>query len=274
MNHVDITDVADYWNRMPCNIKHSAAEVGSKQYFDEVEHRKYFVEPHIPAFADFPAWEGKRVLEVGCGLGTDTINFARAGAEVTAVDLSVKSLELAKKRAEVFGLEDQIKFYNANSEKLSETVPVEPYDLIYSFGVIHHTPNPDAAMQELHKYAGEDTSLKMMLYNKWSWKSLHIVATEGKGKFWQMDELIARRSERQIGSPVTYTYTRKSAKDFVERAGFKDAEVSADHIFPYSIPEYVNYEYKKTWYFEPIPDRIFAGLEKALGWHLLVDARS
>ena len=66
--------------------------VGSREYFDEVEARKYLVEPHIPGFADFERWRGKRVLEVGCGIGTDSINFARAGAELTAVDLSPESL--------------------------------------------------------------------------------------------------------------------------------------------------------------------------------------
>ena len=63
------------------------------------EKRKYFVEPHIPAFAQFERWKGKKVLEVGCGIGTDAINFARAGARVTAVDLSDESLKLAKQRA-------------------------------------------------------------------------------------------------------------------------------------------------------------------------------
>jgi len=69
--------------------------VGTKQYFDEVEARKYFVEYHIPGFAKFARWRGKKVLEIGCGIGTDTINFARAGAQVTTVDLSGKSMELA-----------------------------------------------------------------------------------------------------------------------------------------------------------------------------------
>ena len=72
---VKIERVQDYWNERPCNIRHSSSPVGSQQYFDEVEARKYFVEPHIPGFAQFERWQGKRVLEIGCGIGTDTINF-------------------------------------------------------------------------------------------------------------------------------------------------------------------------------------------------------
>src|SRR5437773_7263318 len=113
-----ITKVSDYWNSRPCNIRHSPTVVGTREYFDEVEARKYCVESHIPRFAEFERWNGKRVLEVGCGIGTDTITFARHGAQVTAVDLTEKSLEVARQRAELFGLTDRIRFIQANAEEL------------------------------------------------------------------------------------------------------------------------------------------------------------
>src|SRR5205809_1710992 len=114
-----IDRVREYWNRRPCNLRHSLEPVGTREYFDQVEARKYLVEPHIPGFAQHARWAGKKVLELGCGIGTDTMNFARAGAQVTAVDLSTASLELARRRAEVFGLEDRIRFVEANAERLS-----------------------------------------------------------------------------------------------------------------------------------------------------------
>src|SRR5271167_4341125 len=115
---VQVARVKEYWDGRPCNIRHSPQPIGTKEYFDEVEARKYFVEPHIPGFAQFEKWRGKRVLEIGCGIGTDTINFARHGAQVTAIDLSEKSLAIARERAIVYGVQDQVQFHSGNAEEL------------------------------------------------------------------------------------------------------------------------------------------------------------
>lgn len=240
--NIGIERVRDYWNSRPCNIRHSLKEIGTKEYFDEVEARKYFVEPHIPEFAEFSRWRGKKVLEVGCGIGTDTMNFARAGADVTAVDLSSDSLEIARKRAEVFGL-DNIRFYQSNAEELTSIVPIERYDLVYSFGVIHHTPHPHNAIEQICRYMDSDSIFKIMVYHRNSWKVFWILMRYGKGAFWKSDELVARYSEAQTGCPVTYAYTRKSIKDLLK--GFEIINTKVDHIFPYKINEYVQYRYKK-----------------------------
>jgi len=263
--------VRQYWNARPCNIKHSAKAVGTRAYFDEVEARKYFVEPHIPVFAEFDRWKGKRVLEIGCGIGTDTISFARAGAQVTAVDLSDESLAVARQRAAVYGLEDRITFHQADTERLSETVPVEAYDLVYSFGVLHHTPGPQNAIRELRRYMAPEGTFKMMVYHRYSWKVFWILAKFGKGAFWKLDELIARYSEAQTGCPVTYSYSRRSVRDLLE--GFAVEETMIDHIFPYRIPEYKRHEYRKGALFRWMPPSLFRILERCWGWHLCVTAR-
>lgn len=268
----DIDDVRAYWNARPCNVRHSPKPVGSREYFDEVEARKYFVEPHIPVFAQFPRWAGKRVLEIGCGIGTDTVNFARAGARVTAVDLSETSLELARRRAEVFGLADRITFAAADAERLSETVPPEPFDLVYSFGVIHHTPRPERVVAQVREhFTGPHSEFKLMLYHRNSWKVLWILLAEGRGAFWRIDELVARNSEAQTGCPVTYTYTPAGARALLR--GFRVEQMFVDHIFPYRIPEYVRYRYVKEWWFRLVPRPLFRGLERRLGWHLCLTAR-
>src|SRR5277367_7022294 len=94
-------EVEDFWDKMPCNINHSKKSILSKEYFDEVEQKKYFVEPHIPDFADFSKWKDKNVLELGCGIGTDSINFYRNGANLTVINISKKSLNICKERFKV-----------------------------------------------------------------------------------------------------------------------------------------------------------------------------
>jgi SAM-dependent methyltransferase len=263
-----LANVHDYWNSRPCNIRHSSKPVGTREYFDEVEARKYFVESHIPAFAEFERWRGKKVLEIGCGIGTDTINFARHGAQVTAVDLTEKSLEVARQRAKVFGLEDRIRFYQANAERLSDTVPVEQYDLVYSFGVIHHTPNPEQVIEQIRKYTGKQSTVRIMVYNRWSWKVLWILFAYGKGQFWKLNRLIAEHSEAQTGCPVTHSYSRRHGRKLLGDHGFRATDVTVDHIFRFSIPEYVHYEYKVVWYFRWLPRPLFRALERIFGWHL------
>ncbi|MCS6874626.1 MAG: methyltransferase domain-containing protein [Pyrinomonadaceae bacterium] len=269
---VPIEKVKSFWDSRPCNIRHSPAQIGTKEYFDQVEWRKYFVEPHIPKFAQFEKWKGKRVLEIGCGIGTDTINFARAGAFVTAVDISTESLKIARKRAEVFGLQDRISFYEADAERLSEFVPAEPFDLVYSFGVIHHSPHPEKIIEQIRNfYVKSGSTLKIMVYNRYSWKVFWILVKE-KGKFWKLDEIIAKHSEAQTGCPVTYTYTKKTVEELIGD-GFIIEEKHVEHIFPYKISKYVKYEYEKNWYWRWMPEKFFRKLEKSIGWHLCVTAK-
>ena len=271
---VHVERVKEYWDGRPCNIRHSPQPIGTKEYFDEVEARKYFVEPHIPSFAQFEKWRGKRVLEIGCGIGTDTINFARHGAQVTAIDLSEKSLEIARKRAVVYGVQDQVQFHSGNAEELDRLVPAEPYDLIYSFGVIHHTPHPERVLEHLRRYARPGTTVKLMVYHRHSWKVMGILLSEGKGKFWNLPELVAKNSEAQTGCPVTYTYTRREGRELLARHGFHVREVRVDHIFPYRISDYVQYRYVRQPYFRCMPSALFRSLESRFGWHLCLTAEA
>ena len=269
---VPIESVKSYWNARPCNIRHSPKPVGSREYFDEVEARKYFVEPHIPAFAEFPRWAGKRVLEIGCGIGTDTMNFLKAGARVTSVDLSTESLALAKQRAAVYGVDHEVTFHQADAERLSDAVPAERYDLVYSFGVIHHTPHPERVLDEIRRYVGPGSTVKLMMYYTFSWKVFWILARYGGFRFWDLKRLVARHSEAQTGCPVTYTYGVRELKGMMEARDWRVTDAFVDHIFPYSIPEYVRYEYRKVLYFRWMPKALFRALERRLGWHLCMTA--
>lgn len=268
---VPIDAVERYWDNFPCNISDSDEPIGSREYFDEVEARKYFFEPHIPSFAQFARWRGKKVLEIGCGIGTDTISFARAGASVTAVDLSARSLSVARQRALVFGLEERINFFQADAEHLTKVVPIDAYDLIYSFGVIHHTPHPERVIEQLRAYADKATVFKIMVYNRLSWKVLLMLRNERKGPFWRLDNIVANSSESQAGCPVAYTYAKSGVRKLLQGLRITDARV--DHIFPYQVADYATRRFVKFWYFRYLPSPVFRVLERLLGWHHCVTAR-
>ncbi len=250
-----LKEVQDFWNARPCNLRHSNAPVGTKQYFDEVEERKYFVEPHIPAFADFPKWAGKRVLEIGCGMGTDATNFARNGAIYTGVELSSESLNLARQRFEVFGLSGR--FIEGNAEEIDQLLKGETFDLIYSFGVLHHTPSLENALKGIHTLMHTNSVFKMMVYAENSWKSAMIAAG--------LDQ-----PEAQYGCPIANTYTDHEITEILHKSGFSNVTVEQDHIFPYVVEEYKKYKYLREEWFQAMPQEVFRALEKKLGWHLLV----
>lgn len=248
--------VRDYWNRRPCNLRHGRAPLGTREYFDQVEARKYFVEPHIPGFSQFERWRGRKVLEIGCGLGTAGVSFARAGAHYTAIELSDESLKLARQRFEVYGLEGQ--FYSGNAEELSSIVPVERYDLVYSFGVIHHSPQPERIVEEVKKYLGPNSEFRLMLYAKNSWKNIMIEAG--------FDQ-----PEAQSGCPIAYTYSHEEIRELLR--DYEILELRQDHIFPYVVEKYVRHEYERQPWFKAMPHEVFRALERSLGWHCLVTAR-
>jgi SAM-dependent methyltransferase len=267
---VPISAVAAFWDASPCNIRNSPHPFGSREYFDDLERRKYFVEPHIPGFAEFERWRGKRVLEVGCGVGTTTISFARAGASVTAVELSAESAAVTRRRAELYDLADRIDVRVGNAEQLSSFVPVETYDLVYSFGVIHHSPHPERIVDELRKYMDARSELRLMVYSRVSYKLFWIMQQEHVWDMSRIDELVARNSEAQTGCPVTYTYTLDSVRELLK--DFRVLDVSKAHIFTWDIDAYRRFEYKKDPAWAHVSDDELARLEKELGWHMLVRA--
>lgn len=253
-----LNQVKQFWDSRPCNLRHSNASFGSIQYFNEVESRKYFVEPHIPKFAEFARWNGKRVLEVGCGIGTDAVNFVRHGADYTGIELSSKSLEIARQRFDVFGLKGRL--IEGNAELVHNYLKGETFDLIYSFGVLHHTPSISNALTSIRKLCHQDTNFKLMVYAKNSWKYAMI-----RGGFDQ--------PEAQSGCPIANVYLPEEIVELLRLNGFSMKRISQDHIFPYNVEKYVNFEYVQEPWFTHMPNELFRSLEKFLGWHLLVEAK-
>ena len=189
-------------------------------------------------------------------MATAGVNFAANGAHYTGVELSNESLELAKKRFEAF--QQNGDFYCGNAEKLSTFVPVKTYDLIYSFGVIHHSPYPELIISEIKKYMDENSVLKIMLYAKDSWKNYMIDAG--------FDQ-----PEAQYGCPIANTYTKQDVVELLD--GYDVVSIEQDHIFPYQVEPYKKGEYVKQPWFAEMPPEMFRTLEKNLGWHLLITAK-
>jgi len=248
----DINDtVKEFWDNRPCNINHSDKEIGSKEYFDEVTKRKYFVESHIKSFANFGVYKDKDILEVGCGIGTAAQSFIEHGARYTGIDVSVHSIELAKKRMEVYGLKGTI----FEGDIQSFMIPDKKFDLIYSFGVLHHIKDLESAIKNIHNMLKPGGQFKLMMYASNSWKNTCI--THGLDQF-----------EAQSGVPIANTYTKDDMREILK--DFVNIHIDQDHIFQWNVDEYKQYRYKKESWFETMPDALIRALEKDYGWHLLI----
>jgi len=157
--------VRDFWQKNPCGTKFTDAEMGTRPFYERVEEHRYEKEWHIPAAADFKSARGLRVLEIGCGLGTDGAQFAKAGAIYTGVDLTDAAVELARKRFELFNLKGC--FRSADAENLD--FADESFDLVYSHGVLHHTPDTERAVKEIHRVLRPGGRAIVMLYHRGSY---------------------------------------------------------------------------------------------------------
>lgn len=266
---MSIDEIKNFWNNRPCNIRHSSKTIGTRDYFDEVERRKYFHEPHIKDFANFEFWKNKDVLEIGCGLGTESINFARAGARLTIVELSEKSLEICKQRFQVFNL--QANFILGNAEELDKLLGNKKFDLIWSFGVIHHSENPEKIVSQFSNHLKDITSeVRIMVYSKISYKLFDILRKADKWDMSKSRELIQYWSEAEQGCPKTETYTFDEIADMFERNKLDVSDIWKDHIFPFDIPEYKkgNYVIAEEW--ENVSQEDMKMFERELGWHTMV----
>ena len=159
--------VREYWNAHPCGTQFTDVEWGSKEFFDEVERFRYATQPFMSRIAGFREFSGKRLLEVGCGLGTDLIEFARGGAVVTGVDLTPQSIELVRKRFALEGFAVDARVSDAEHLPFGDS----SFDVVYSFGVLHHTPNTQQAIDEVYRVLKPGGKIIIMLYHK---NSLHV----------------------------------------------------------------------------------------------------
>jgi ubiquinone/menaquinone biosynthesis C-methylase UbiE len=195
--------VRAHWEADPCGSKLAAAEPGSRAFFDQVEAERNRLEPFIPSFAEFEHWRGKKVLEVGVGLGTDFVRFVRAGAEATGIDLTESAAGLVRRRLELEGLDADV--LAADAEALP--FPDGGFDLVYSWGVLHHTPDTPKALAEVRRVLAPGGEARVMLYSRRSWFALGVWGKTAllRGRPWRsFTEVLADHVE----SPGTKAYTQ------------------------------------------------------------------
>ncbi len=191
--------VRAFWQKNPCGTKFSDAEVGTRLFFERVEEHRYTKEWHIPAAADFAGARGLSVLEIGCGLGTDGAQFAKAGANYTGVDLTDAAVELAQKRFELFDLPGT--FRTADAENLD--FADESFDLVYSHGVLHHTPDTAKAVREVHRVLKPGGRAVVMLYHRDSYNyRVNIRVLRRLGAHLLKSERGLKLVHRLTGEPV------------------------------------------------------------------------
>src|SRR6185369_3888469 len=270
-----------------CGTKFADAQPGSRKFFELVEAHRYEKEWHIPAAAGFAQTKNLRVLEIGCGLGTESAQFAQSGADYTGIDLTEAAVDLSRRRFELFNLPG--KFRVADAEQLD--FPDNSFDVVYSHGVLHHTPDTAAAVREIHRVLRPDGRAIVMLYHRDSYnyrvnismlrragvqllrwqpglKLIHLLTGEPesslqdharqlqtKSNYLKADEFLSRNTDG-AGNPLARVYSRTEAREL-----FKDFA----HI------ELRTYFLNKRWL--PIlgtvlPRSLETKLAARWGWHL------
>lgn len=163
-----LKDVQTFWDANPCGAGNVAGDPGTLQFFLDYERFRYADEPYIRELLDLDGIRGKRVVEIGCGLGTDGVQFTRAGAVYVGVDLTPAGARLTSRNHALRGL--PARTVNASVEQLG--IASGSIDLVYSHGVLHHTPGIERAVDELWRILRPDGRLHLMLYHKHSFNYL------------------------------------------------------------------------------------------------------
>ena len=161
----DTAAVREYWNRHIHDLEITSHPVGTPGFFSDLDQYHFEKLHHLLRLVDFDAWRGKRVLEVGCGAGTDLARFARGGAIVTGVDLSASAIELARKNFEQQGLHGD--FREADGERLP--LEANTFDLVYAHGVVQYTPDGERLIEECRRVLKPGGEAVFQVYNRVSW---------------------------------------------------------------------------------------------------------
>ncbi len=229
--------VREYWNAHPCGTQFTHLVPGSREFYEEVERYRYENQPFMRAVAEFDGFKGKRLLEIGCGLGTDLLQFARGGAKVTGVDLTPASIDLVKKRFALYRI--PVRAQVADAEKLPFSD--HSFDVVYSFGVLHHTPNTLKAIEEVHRVLKPGGRIIIMLYHR---QSMHVALGSLYAKFAHKFRGGSEIREEWVrvydgdDNPLGKAYTRKELRTMFQQ--FQDLNFTVVDPYRRRLPHMLN----------------------------------
>jgi ubiquinone/menaquinone biosynthesis C-methylase UbiE len=265
-------EIARYWDRMPCNHGFGRGHAGTREFYDQVEREKLSLEDHLSSVAEFGEHSGDLVLEIGCGLGTMAINYARHGASVIAVDMSRRSVGLAQGRFKTYGLPGG--FCAGDGESLP--FHSNRFDFVVSWGVIHHTPGTGRVISEIHRVLKPGGVFLVMVYYKYSATYLwDILFKKGivRGEWLKRDaaELLNKYTEAQWNSPLTKVYSIRQAKKMFAR--FEDVWAQPHYIFKYKERGYKEGRRESRFVYRHFPNSLYRAASRLMGWHLVIKGR-
>jgi len=205
--------IKNYWNTRLPQRWYSDKEYGTKEYWKEVTDKRYNTYySYLPKVAEFYIHNKEKVLEIGVGVGTDCLQYAKGGAIVTGIDLTDNAITTVKKRFEQNKLTGEFKVDDAENLSFDDNT----FDLVYCFGVLHHTPDTKKCLKEIRRVLKPNGKAIIMLYAK-GWKHYVIrLFYNGllRGQLFKMSkqEVINKNSEVEGNSPLTKVYSKKQIK--------------------------------------------------------------
>lgn len=252
-------EVRRFWDARPCGTSDIAGVAeASRAFFEALDIRRYALEPFIGQYACFAEQAGRRVLEIGCGAGSDLARFARGGGVVTGVDLSPRTVALARRRLALEGLTAELAVADAEALPFRD----EWFDFVYSWGVLHHTPDTAQAVAEVYRVLVPGGRACVMLYHLRSLFALQAWVRYAllQGRPWHSasDVLAAH-----IESPGTKAYTVAEARALFDGAGFTEIVVETV-LTPWDV-RFGRRRFLPAWCRRFLPNR--------WGWFLVVCAR-
>lgn len=285
----------EFWSDYQPGFRFAGSPVGTREFFDEVTAYRDAIEPHIPEVVDFERWSGASVLEAGCGIGTDGVRFAKAGADYTGFDFSPTALSLARHRFEMEGMDGRFLSGSVTQLPLRD----QTFDLVFSHGVIHHVEDTEAAVREFERVLKPGGTALVMVYHRQS-LNYHVsimvlrraligllllpkgerlvarVTREPEEVIVGHKELLARHGFRYIrdralflnhntdgpGNPLAKVYSRAELEELVP-PGLQVVRTEVRYLNLRLYPGGSRFS----------ASRVGRRLERRLGWHLYLEAR-